>query len=43
MFKKLNAEQGVTIVIITHDDHIAESTNRLVRLIDGKIVEDRKV
>jgi len=43
MFKDLNKKQGVTIIVITHDQHVAESTNRIIRLFDGKIVEDKKV
>ncbi len=33
-------KQGNTIVLITHDDSIAESARRVVRIMDGKIVED---
>jgi len=43
MFKDLNKEKGVTIIVITHDQHVAESTDRIVRLFDGKIVEDKKL
>jgi putative ABC transport system ATP-binding protein len=32
----LNRE-GTTIVMVTHDEHIAKQTNRIVRLLDGKI------
>jgi putative ABC transport system ATP-binding protein len=34
----LNRE-GTTIVMVTHDEHIAQQTNRIVRLLDGKIRE----
>ncbi|MFC1841567.1 ABC transporter ATP-binding protein [Candidatus Dependentiae bacterium] len=40
MFRHLNEEKEVTIIVITHDTGIAEQTDRIVRLIDGKIVED---
>ena len=33
-------EQGNTIVLITHDDGIAENAKRVVRIMDGKIEED---
>jgi putative ABC transport system ATP-binding protein len=33
---KLNKE-GTTIVMVTHDERIAEKTHRIVRLLDGKI------
>jgi putative ABC transport system ATP-binding protein len=40
---KLNA-QGNTIVLITHDSHIAEHANRMITLRDGEILSDvRKV
>lgn len=30
--------QGVTIVMVTHDEAIAQKTNRIVRLLDGKLL-----
>ena len=38
MFQKLN-EEGVTIVMITHDPHIASNAKRMVKIIDGEIFE----
>ena len=35
---RLNAE-GTTIIMVTHDEHIAESTQRIVRFFDGRRVE----
>jgi putative ABC transport system ATP-binding protein len=29
---------GTTIVMVTHDEHIARSTHRIIRLFDGRIV-----
>ena len=31
-------ELGVTVVMVTHDEHIASKTGRIVRLLDGKLV-----
>ena len=38
--QKLNRE-GTTVILITHDNGIAATARRCVRLTDGKIVEDR--
>ncbi|MDO5423489.1 MAG: ABC transporter ATP-binding protein [Eubacteriales bacterium] len=35
-------EQGNTIILITHDDSIAEKAERQVRIMDGKIISDSK-
>ncbi len=37
--KKLNKE-GTTIILITHDNSIAEEIRRVVRIHDGKIISD---
>ncbi|GIP37353.1 ABC transporter ATP-binding protein [Paenibacillus sp. J31TS4] len=36
-------EQGNTIVLITHDAHIAESARRVVSIRDGQIVDDKRL
>ena len=38
--QQLNNE-GSTVILITHDNGIAATARRVVRLTDGKIVEDR--
>ena len=35
-------EDGRTIILITHDNDIADEAQRVIRIHDGKIVEDRK-
>ena len=35
-------EQGVTAIIVTHDQDIAQRADRIIRLHDGRIIEDRK-
>jgi putative ABC transport system ATP-binding protein len=37
----LARRQGTTLILITHDNVLAESCDRIVRLGDGRIVEDR--
>ena len=39
LFRKINNE-GTTIVIVTHDSRIGESTERCIRILDGKIQSD---
>lgn len=38
IFKTLNDDEGVTTVIITHDNHVAEQCKRIIRIQDGDIV-----
>lgn len=33
-------DSGRTVIIITHDDEIAAQVNRVIRIMDGKVVED---
>jgi putative ABC transport system ATP-binding protein len=40
IFQRLNAEQGITIVLITHEPSIAEYGSRLIAFRDGLIVRD---
>ena len=42
-FLKVLNEQGNTIVMITHDNTIAAEAKRIVRIHDGKIIEDERV
>ena len=37
----LHREEGATVVLVTHDIGIAERTQRIIRLSDGAVVEDR--
>ena len=41
LFRKLNREQGITVVVVTHSDEIAAWADRVVVFRDGLVVEDR--
>lgn len=43
LFSRLNAEQGITLVLVTHEPDIARYARRLVRFKDGRIVHDGEV
>jgi putative ABC transport system ATP-binding protein len=39
----LHAEQGVTLVLVTHDINIASHCQRIIQLKDGEIVTEKKI
>jgi putative ABC transport system ATP-binding protein len=41
-FKKLNKEDGHTIILITHDINVAKHADRIIEIKDGEIVSDSK-
>ena len=41
LLDELNRESGATVVIVTHDLELAEHAQRIIRLSDGVVVEDR--
>ena len=41
LIKELN-DEGNTIILVTHDNSIAAQAKRIVRISDGKIIEDTK-
>ncbi|RKD32353.1 ABC transporter ATP-binding protein [Thermohalobacter berrensis] len=42
IFQKLNSE-GVTIILVTHEDDIAHHAKRIVSFRDGRLIDDKKV
>ncbi len=43
ILQKLNAEQKIALLTVTHEDEIAKHHNRIVRMTDGKIVSEEIV
>jgi ABC-type lipoprotein export system ATPase subunit len=40
LLKEINAKQGTTIIVVTHDPAVARQTNRVVVMSDGKIARE---
>lgn len=41
IFQRLNTERGITVLLITHEQDIAEYGTRIIVFRDGKIVDDK--
>ena len=39
LLRDLNRERGLTMMLVTHDQHIAQQADRVVRLVEGRIEE----
>ena len=40
LFRRLNTEKGITVLLVTHDPNVARAADRVIRIADGRIVED---
>jgi ABC-type lipoprotein export system ATPase subunit len=43
LMRRLNREQGYTFVIVTHDIAVGRQTDRIIRMMDGQIVEELRL
>jgi ABC-type lipoprotein export system ATPase subunit len=41
--RTLNRERGLTFLIVTHDISVGRSTDRIVRMVDGQIVDEERL
>ena len=41
LMRQLNTERGVSFLIVTHDISVGNKTDRLIRMVDGQIVEQQ--
>ena len=39
-FREINQRFGTTFIVVTHDRHVAEKTDRIIEIRDGRIIED---
>jgi putative ABC transport system ATP-binding protein len=40
LLRRLNVEEGITVVLVTHDPGVAADAKRLVHLVDGQVAHD---
>lgn len=40
IFEELNRKEGITLVVVTHEEYIARMARRIIRLEDGIVVQD---
>lgn len=40
LFRDLNEQQGITVILVTHDPSVARNANRLIVMRDGCVVQD---
>jgi ABC-type lipoprotein export system ATPase subunit len=43
LLNRLNREHGTTLLIVTHDRHVARSCQRILTMMDGRIIEEHRV
>ncbi|MEG0138005.1 MAG: ABC transporter ATP-binding protein, partial [Bacilli bacterium] len=41
LLKKFNKELNQTIIMVTHDEQLSNQANRIIKIKDGKIIEDK--
>jgi putative ABC transport system ATP-binding protein len=42
MLFDLNRDQGITLVVVTHDSDLADRCDRVIEMKDGRIVADKQ-
>jgi ABC-type lipoprotein export system ATPase subunit len=43
LMRRLNRERGLTFLIVTHDIAVGRKTDRIIRMVDGRIVEEHRL
>jgi putative ABC transport system ATP-binding protein len=43
LMRRLNIERGLTFLIVTHDISVGRKTDRIVRMLDGEVVEEQRL
>jgi putative ABC transport system ATP-binding protein len=43
LMRRLNLERGLSFLIVTHDISVGRKTDRIIRMLDGEIVEEQRL
>ena len=43
LMRRLNRERGLTFLIVPHDIGVGRATDRIVRMVDGQIVDEERL
>ena len=43
LMRRLNVERGLTFLIVTHDIAVGKATDRIIRMLDGHVVEEHRL
>jgi ABC-type lipoprotein export system ATPase subunit len=43
LMRRLNLERGLTFLIVTHDIAVGRRTDRIIRMLDGRVVEEQRM
>jgi predicted ABC-type transport system involved in lysophospholipase L1 biosynthesis ATPase subunit len=41
--RRLNVERGLTFLIVTHDIAVGRRTDRIIRMLDGRVVDEQRM
>jgi putative ABC transport system ATP-binding protein len=43
LMRRLNAERGLTFLVVTHDIAVGRKTDRIIRMLDGRVAEEQRL
>jgi putative ABC transport system ATP-binding protein len=43
LMRRLNVERGLTFLVVTHDISVGRKTDRIVRMLDGHVIEEQRL
>ncbi len=43
LLRRLNVERGLSFLIVTHDISVGRSTDRIIRMLDGRVVDEQRL